>query len=70
MVVAPLRKIMYFSSRPVVNVEAHMSSQPMRINRDEHLLMSELRICFKIQENETSSLSKYSKKMSVGGSRT
>lgn len=61
---------MYFSSKPVVNVEAHMSSQPMRTDTDEDLLMSELRVCFTIQEIENRGPSKYWVRRTVDGSET
>lgn len=62
--------MMCFSSKPVVNVEAHMSSQPMQTNTDEDLLMSELRVCFTIQETENSGSSKYWMSRTVDGSET
>lgn len=70
MAVAQLTEMMYFSSRPVVNVKAHMSSQLMLINTDGDLLMSELRVCFTIQEIENSGPSKYWMSMTVDGSKT
>lgn len=70
MAVAQLTEMMYFSSRPVVNVEAHMSSQLMFISIDGDLLMSELRVCFTIQETENSGPSKYWMSMTVDDSKT
>lgn len=70
MAVAQLTEIMYFSSRPVVNVEAHMSSQLIFFSIDGDLLMSELSVCFTIQETENSGPSKYWTSMTVDDSKT